>query len=311
MQMMQMHDKSDRVPLKSALALPCPSAIRYCRFFSSLHCCCRWTAPFFSRQGTQSFTTDIMDRTLGSAKKPCKNWKIITTILLRDLDSPSLSISIHYYRVVPKLYRLCSTKLYGQKYETNSSEHYEHCMQHSMPCSIYVHLAVLSFQLHSQSNINRASYTLADYIRHVAQLCATHHRTTFATRGTTLHHAYEHTVHHLQYHMQHLQPYDIQHITELYMALDAAFNANLSLQKIYVFINDITYIYIFTFICIYIYILYEHTYIYIFTYSIYNIYNYINIHYRSLILYRSSLYFKVPHDCHFTSTLTIPGKMQV
>lgn len=153
MQMMQMHDKSDRVPLKSALALPCPSAIRYCRFFSSLHCCCRWTAPFFSWQGTQSFTTDIMDRTLGSAKKPCKTWKIITTILLRDLDSPSLSISIHYYRVVPKLYRLCSTKLYGQKYETNSSEHYEHRMQHSMPCSIYVHHAVLSFQSHSQCNI--------------------------------------------------------------------------------------------------------------------------------------------------------------
>ena len=133
-----------------------------------------------------------MDRTLGSAKKPCKNWKIITTILLRDLDSPSLSISIHYYRVVPKLYRLCSTKLYGQKYENNSSEHYEHCMQHSMPCSIYVHLAVLSFQLHSQCNINRASSTtLADYIGHVAQPCAAHHRTTFATRGT-LHHAYEH-----------------------------------------------------------------------------------------------------------------------
>ena len=139
----------------------------------------------FSRQGTQLFTTGIKDRTLGSAKKPCKNWKIITTILLRDLDSPSLSISIHYYRVVLKLYRLCRTILYGQKYEKNSSKHYEHCMQHSMPCSIYVHLAVLSFQLHSQCNINRASSTtLADYVRHVAQWCATRQRTTFATRGT-------------------------------------------------------------------------------------------------------------------------------
>ena len=97
MQMMQMHDTSDRVPLKK-VHWPClVPQLSGTAVFSAVYIVAAVERPsFFSRQGTQSFTTDIMDRTLGSAKKPCKTWKIITSDQYFT-KGPWFTFTIHIY----------------------------------------------------------------------------------------------------------------------------------------------------------------------------------------------------------------------